>query len=1277
MSEASTQSGDHRVFDLLDSPLEAGSTLIEASAGTGKTYCLTGLVLRALLEGQVDGARQLLVVTFTNAATDELVGRIRTALTTAKDVFDGRRPAPDPFFQGLLDRHGGPSGRKVLRDALLDIDDLTVATIHGFCKRVLDEAAFEGGLPFDLDLVESDEDLWLNASRDVWRRLLASPEITGSALAALLAERRLEPGSFRDDYVEWRRHPRTRIAPEPLDVAEAVAQLDAARRAAKGRFDRVRWRLALSRVKFRAGQSLAEPQRLRSTLYAFATYLSTGQDGLWALESLAPSALRAAVDKASQPAHERLPGSAEVDRLHGAVEAVIHAVRFFVLEEVDHRFSTAKRRTATHAFDDLLRQLQSALAHPSHGRRLRRAVRGRYQMALIDEFQDTDLVQYDIFRRLFGDGPLILVGDPKQAIYRFRGADVFAYLGAKREADRRYTLNRNWRSGESLVAAVNAIFLGAERPFVEADIPYPEAEAAPAAAGRVLEGDGPASLIWHYLERESRTERAENRILGATAREVARLLSAGLDIGTTPSPGPSGSPAVVDSSDVSAIHARPLRPRDLAVLVRTNAQAQRMQERLRELGVPAVLGRSGDIYHSDELEECLRVLDAVLQPSHSGKLRAACSTVLWGDRAEDLQRLAHDDKAFAARVHAFDGYRRMWFEKGFIVMMETLLSEQKVRPRLAGLVRGERRLTNLQHAIELAHQADHEHHLSPASLVAWLRAQRQTPTYDRSAVELRLESDDEAVQLVTVHKSKGLEYEVVFCPFLWQARPVDREPVLVHESPERLVYDCGSERLGRHLQMAEAERLAEDLRLVYVALTRARRRCYVAWGPIGRGPRSAKSGLAWLLHRRQRAMGEVDSARRVADGLNEAADRADSWLADLRELVAEYPELMEVRPLDEDVEVESWRGDDELPLHFEAATLRPGVADLRQIPAWRIASFSSLTRGVAHEVPDRADLDSSPASRRRDPTPQGLFAFARGARAGDCLHRLLERLDFTRWRDAETVALVKQELDRARLSGAGSHAREAPPDYDPEKAVLEMVRRVMTCALPGGVRLEAVDRASRLVEWQFYAPLASNSPRHLASLFERHARSEWSEDYARRLAGLSEHSVEGFLTGFVDLVFEHRGRWYLIDWKSNHLGDHIEDYNQPAMHRAMAEHHYFLQAHLYAVALNRFLALHIPNWDYGEHFGGAYYLFLRGVDGDPGDGVPAPPSPPSPTRHGEADGDLGQLDLFGQPAVAPEAGISAPPAAAPQPGVVFIRPEVELIAALDTELLEAGVDDAG
>ncbi|MEM6797697.1 MAG: 3'-5' exonuclease, partial [Acidobacteriota bacterium] len=521
-----------------------------------------------------------------------------------------------------------------------------------------------------------------------------------------------------------------------------------------------------------------------------------------------------------------------------------------------------------------LGQTRQRVDHPVVAAREPRAQRlgqkARYKIALIDEFQDTDLVQYDIFRRLFGDGPLILVGDPKQAIYRFRGADVYAYLRAKRDADRVFTLNRNWRSSEKLIDAVNGLFGGAPRPFIERDIPYPVATSAPAAAGRRLAGDGDsAAFTFLWIGREPQAARAEQRIARAVAAKIARLLEAA---------------PTLEEGERSA---RPLRPADLAVLVRTNQQARLMQDRLREAGVPAVLSRTGDIFRSGELEELLRLLAAVLEPSAGGRLRAACATVLWGEDALDLRRLSEDDSLFQERVDQFRAYRQAWERHGFVSMMEQLLLGRGVRLRLAALERGERRLTNLQHAIEIAHQATHDHHLSPAGLVSWLRAERDLGLRDRHAAELRLESDDAAVQIVTVHKSKGLEYEVVFCPFLWQARPIRETPVLVHESPEKVLFDCGSERQAVHLQMAEAERIAEDLRLLYVALTRARRRTYAAWGPIGRGPRSARSALAYLLHRRQRqlepgAETALETARRVAAGLEEAQDRHESWLEDLR-----------------------------------------------------------------------------------------------------------------------------------------------------------------------------------------------------------------------------------------------------------------------------------------------------------------------------------------------------------------------------------------------------------
>ncbi len=1193
-----------QVLDLIDTPIPPGTTLIEASAGTGKTYTLTGIVLRLILEKELP-VSQILVVTFTNAATEELGGRIRSALREAYQLFAGSEQAEDPFLLALQQQYGGAEGVEALRRALLDFDELTIATIHGFCKRVLEESAFESGLPFELEFLDNDDGLLAEIARDVWRRLLARQDLSHPFVGLWVSEQDLGPQSFIADYRHWQRHPRTVILPSPLTPQVALAEVEGAYQTLSDRFDRARLRLALSRLKLRDRSELSSPERLKEVLVAAQSFLDQGLgqdleqspetetagfgDGLWALKLLRPASLASALPPGKERDLERLPGLAEIDPFFDALTTLEHALRCAFLERLHQRFRDHKERNACLAFDDLLHRLHEALHDPRHGPRLRRAVAHRYRAALIDEFQDTDLIQYEIFKGLFRHCPLVLVGDPKQSIYGFRGADIFAYLLARRDATHAYTLGQNWRSGGRLVAAVNSLFSHAPNPFVFDEIPFRPVSPAQPVAGRDLEGDHGKAFQWMWLPEESSRARAEATIQTHVAQEIVRLLGSGLRL--TEGDGQTG---------------RELRPGDIAVLVRTNAQAIGLQESLRRVGVPSVVGRSGDIFQSEEMEDLLRLLEAVLDPARGDRLRAACATLAWGDDAAAIHKLQRDDGAFQRLVDRFDGYREVWLRRGFIAMMSLLLDEQDVPHRLLSIDGGERRLTNLQHAVELLHQAIHDRGFGASALIAWARAEAEVQEHDRDAAELRLESDSMAVSLVTVHKSKGLEYEVVFCPFLWQSQAVDRAPVSAHLSPDQVVYDCGSDELDTHLALAEAERLAEDLRLTYVALTRAKRRCVVVWGDFGRGGASGLSALAYLLHRHQAGLpapvveeqgGDAHQvARRVAHEVEALRTRRSEWLADLKALVAQCNDTMGLQILEDQAESSRRAAPSEGRSELQALSF-PAAAWPRAVP-WRISSFSSLVRDGERESPDHGDPDLPDVGRRPvSARPEQLFAFARGPRAGDCLHQILEQIDFPQHRQASAKEKVVGVLQRFRLDRGEAHP-SAPDGYDPIAAVDQMIDRVMTQPLPGqGFKLASVGRSQRLVEWQFYTPLADLSPVELSDLFRAHAQGPWVDDYCRRLEHLGRSRLEGFLTGFVDLLFEHGGKWYIVDWKSNHLGDRAEDYGHDAMMRVMIEHHYLLQYHLYTVAAHRYLQSRIPDWSYERDFGGVFYIFLRAAGG--------------------------------------------------------------------------------
>jgi exodeoxyribonuclease V beta subunit len=1150
--------GGGGVFDLPTAPIEGGITVVEASAGTGKTYCLTGLVLRLLLEERVRDVGKVLVVTFTNAATHELVTRLRAALRHAHRLLRGEVAAADPFFRHLAQRHGDDRGRAVLRRALLCFDDLGVFTIHGFCKRVLQESAFESGIDFQPEFIDNDEPLLLGAARDFWRRRLYRE---GDLVAAAVAEEGWTPESFVGDYRVWRRHPGTVVLPPGKPLPQAVAELSAA----AAELERV-WQPAAMRT-FLASLVFLKNSALENTPAGAAPAVALADDleaflggrhaaGLHAVKLLAAKRLAAAVRKAHRPAVESHPACRACGAVEAALRGLEHALRRAFLDEVDGLFDGAKRATGTLAFDDLLRQLHEALCDPARGPALEAVVRGRYQAALVDEFQDTDLVQYEIFRRLFRRGPLFLIGDPKQAIYRFRGADVFAYVEARADATRIYGLGRNWRSDPRLLAAVNALFSRAPRAFVFDEIPFEPSTAAEVEGRETLSGDGRPPLQWLGLGKQDNKELAGRRLRRAVAAEIVRLLGGGLRLRR---PGRGGGP----DED------RPLRPSDVAVLVRTNQQAEQMQQALRAVRVPAVVSRAGDVFDSDEMEELQRILAAVAEPASTGRARAAWVTRIWGDDAASIVALDEDDDGWQVRLEELDEYRRAWLGQGFVAMIQELVRRRRVRRRLLSGEAGERRLTNLLHAVEVLHQAILERHLSPAGLVAWLEAERAAGrTHDSDATELRLESDARAVQIATVHKSKGLEYGVVFCPYLWEAVPQDRAPVSAHLGPRRVVYDFGSEDFAEHQARAEAERLAEDLRLAYVATTRARHRCYVAWGEVGRS--SGASALGYLLR-------ELEGDSGVSPAL--------------QALVDAHPDLMEL----------TVAGDRE-PLAWDGAAA-PAVDLGSRLEPWRMASFSSLSRGREAEVPDHLD---PPAISRRGAgeTPaadgglSGMLAFARGTRAGTCLHEILEHCDFTAVDGDGARRRVDAVLARHGLDAPRRHDPRAVPGWRPAAAVLDLLRRLTAARVPvpgAGLSLDRVEDRSRRTEWRFYLPLADLAPRRLGRLFREHAREDLG-DYAGRLETLSRRAVHGFLTGFVDLVFVHGERWYVVDWKSNDLGIRVEAYRREGMREAMRHHHYVLQYHLYTLALQRFLRFRLPGYDYDRHFGGAIYVFLRGVD---------------------------------------------------------------------------------
>lgn len=1172
-------SGRATAFDPLAVSLEPGISLVEASAGTGKTFSITQLVLRLLLDRKSDGTWRvggignILVVTFTNAATAELTTRVRAALRDAVDVCAGAvREREGRAHLFALKEQYGELALPRLREALASLDGLSIHTIHGWSRRVLEENALESGTPFGAQFLDDEALLLERMAQDWWRRTMYED----GQLAALAVHNGWTHDAFLKDLKKWQRLPDVRLAPDE-ELAAARAALACATGDFAAMWNADEAREFLDSMKWRSNAPLLDDGK-RARIVQAGTALAAGDlaAGLPFVKSCTTAAIRhdrTGIRQKPAPLFdsvEEQPFVRGCEAIAAAIDAMTLALRVSCLRDVHKRVDDEKRRRHILGFDDVLRRLNRALVRGGPDGALARAIRARHDAALIDEFQDTDPFQFPIFATAFADRPLFLIGDPKQAIFGFRGADLFAYLDAAQRAGHRYTLRENWRSTTRLVGAVNALFEYRRDPFLYDRIGFAPAKAATERPDP-LASDGRGALHWWLLPPadgargpEQLTKgKASERVKAALVREVVRLLSAPTSEGA------------------------PLKPGQLAVLVRTTREGLDAQAALRAAAVPCIVAGLDDILKSRELHEVECVLRAVLAPADPRAVRAALATEMWGRTASEIHELSLPDheSEWQALAEQLVGWRDLWVRFGFMRTAQSLFGALGVVERLLAFEDGERRVTNLRHAVELLHGAATEERLSPEGLLLWITTTRGTGAEKAERTELRLETDADAVQVVTIHRSKGLEYDVVFCPWLWAARrDADDEPVLVHEDGVA-VFDHGSPDRQARGRLAATEQLAEELRLVYVALTRARLRCYVAWGAVQNGKTKLHAGhtaLGYLLRPAMDPMPTADLVERVPQAFESALA---AWDTPVRELVARSSGAMTVDVLGEEQEpLHRWAG---------AATGRCTPVCRTDLPtdeslrSWRIVSFTSLTAGrQAEDARDVADATGGARVGASSRHPADFTDFPAGRQPGVALHELFERTEFDA-SDTALHALASEVLHRAQLV-----------DHDERVgAAAGMMRRVLGDPLPeAGFALRSVPRDHTLREWSFHLPLGDVNAGVLAEAFARHG-GDVARRYAPALRHLSADRTHGFLTGVIDLAFEHGGRWHVVDWKSNQLGSDLAHYERGELEREMFASHYVLQYHLYITALHRFLGLRVRDYDYERDMGGAWYAFLRGIDG--------------------------------------------------------------------------------
>jgi exodeoxyribonuclease V beta subunit len=641
----------------------------------------------------------------------------------------------------------------------------------------------------------------------------------------------------------------------------------------------------------------------------------------------------------------------------------------------------------------------------------------------------------------------------------------------------------------------------------------------------------------------------------------------------------------------TAAGVEPIPAGDIAVLVRTNDQARSVKAALASAGVPAVVCSTGSIFDSPEAQELERVLVSLALPSDAGHLRAALATSLLGATALELDGSDPNSGWWAARYERHRSYADRWAREGFIPMFRALMAGEGIKQRLLALPDGERRLTNVLHLMELLHQAALTGDLGPSGLVRWLGRQRDPSTPGREEHPLRLESDARAVQIVTIHKSKGLQYRIVFCPFPWSASEPKGDDLLFHDPAEdfRLTLEIGSRGDSPARDCAARESLSENLRLLYVALTRAEERCYLAWGRVNTGETSAP---AYLIHcgeiRPEEVGGLIAHMKTRWQELTDSAVRAD-----LERLAARSGGAIEVRPLPEDRTLKAQRvgaapGEELRCRSFTGAIDR----------SWRTGSYSFLVSG-AHD-PDAADRDpvaaggdARPAAGSAD--PERIVDFPAGSRAGSFFHAVLEAVDFRSLPHADAERLI---ADRLRDFGFDPGWQAAVSRLVAEAAEAELFPDV-------GLRLNRLPPEDRLVEMEFCHRLNPLTPRRLREAFAPFGRTGVLRGFPERLGRLNFAPLQGYMKGFIDLVAFHRGRFYLVDWKSNRLGAEPADYGAERLSAVMQDELYLLQAHIYTLALDLYLRHRLPGYDYARDVGGFAYVFLRGLDRavGPGGGI--------------------------------------------------------------------------
>lgn len=1067
-------------FDVKKEQLN-GSNLIEASAGTGKTYSLAILALRLIIEKNVP-VENILMVTFTNAAVAELESRIREFVRKAYKYAAGQpvNMEDDTDIQQVVDNADASTRKDALKKAVQSLDKLAVMTIHSFCQQTIDEFTFETNQSFDYEVITDDSVLLKNAANKFFREVLNVMDY--------------------EQFMEVQKKLKLDKLPELLrKYLQGMVYADSDEKV----FD-YEERLKQEREKYNnLKKAIADN---------FEQIKNANIDGRTSLAKKRGSAEEFLPVFISECC-KKTPGKHAVnltflyepfgrEYAESALDATLVYLHFFNKSaQVIHEMKSKK---CLISYDDQIKTIHKALDNGQFREKLRQ----KYEAVFIDEFQDTDKYQYEIFSEVFSGKILFYIGDPKQSIYGWRSADLDTYKAAKDSVgDRVLKLDKNFRSTPRMLAAMEKLmnpgsgynmFLD-DKILFESVMPGKPDREEMKIEGQVV----PPVTIWEFDTNDMNTSNA------AVAQEIFKLLHTNVNF----------------EQDRAKI-----LPGDIGVLVRTKAEGDAIKQELAKYNINAVQRDDTKVLESEEASLIRYLIYAVLNPRF-GAINRALYCKWYGFNFNTFNEL--DEKE---HIDVFVSLRDILFKEGIFNMIARFLDVYGIRVKCMEDLQGQRVLTNINQITEILHRVEKKGKLPPDELLVWMQRNRDN---DNEEYQQRIESDDDAVQISTIHKAKGLQYNIVFAPGLCmipKLKLLERNKINSFKKNGVYYFTLSYPDLPEEDRtLFDREKEQENRRLIYVALTRAKYKCYISYIPRDYINKTKESSFDYLFNQVKEGVSDLIEVKNFSGG----------------EFKAEQGKYS---PVEEGGNI------------CVPGTLSITYEDIK--PTFGIHSFSGLN----------SSHPSTPFDGLKLTDAYDNFIFQqlpRGATAGNALHSIFERLHFN---NPETW---EQTLKDAATFYPKMITEEQMPHF---KAMVEHTMNVHIPVKDNPLQLQQISQNKMLPELGFNFAIKNSVN-----------RTDIDKALAEHAELKGESQIQGLMTGFVDLLFEHGGKYYILDWKSNYLGNTLEDYSQQAVKKAMKASNYTLQYLIYTIAVKRWLESRLPDFDYEQHFGGVIYLYLRGI----------------------------------------------------------------------------------